>query len=87
MHRCAMERAPTPDPAADDLWTVEEAASYVLSTSSTLATLRSRGGGPAFYKGLGRKVRYRRHDLDAWIASRRVEQAPRTVAPHDASVS
>lgn len=35
----------------------------------TLRTWRTRGGGPMFVK-LGRVVRYRQRDLDAWIEAR-----------------
>lgn len=36
--------------------------------TATLSTWRTRGGGPAFVK-LGRAVRYRRADLEAWISA------------------
>lgn len=37
----------------------------------TLQAWRCRGGGPAFIK-VGRLVRYRPVDIEAWIESRRV---------------
>ena len=43
------------------------AAEYLAVSPATLEALRSRGGGPAFAK-LGRRVVYRREDLDAWLA-------------------
>lgn len=46
-----------------------EAAEYLGLSPATLETLRTRGGGPPFVK-LGRRVVYRREDLDAWIAER-----------------
>ena len=46
------------------------AAEYVGLSPATLEALRSRGGGPAFAK-LGRRVVYRREDLDEWLAKRR----------------
>ncbi|MEZ5816763.1 MAG: helix-turn-helix domain-containing protein [Hyphomicrobiaceae bacterium] len=46
----------------------EPAAQYVDSSVSTLAKLRLRGGGPAFCR-IGRAIRYRRRDLDAWLLS------------------
>ncbi len=46
------------------------AAEYLGLSPATLEALRSRGGGPAFAK-LGRRVVYRREDLDAWLAERR----------------
>lgn len=47
-----------------------EAASYCGSSSSTLEKLRIYGGGPAFSK-LGRRVVYRKTDLDAWLEQNR----------------
>ena len=46
-----------------------EAANYLGLQSSTLEAWRCRGGGPAFVK-LGRLVRYRHADLDAFIEDR-----------------
>lgn len=46
-----------------------EAARYLGLQKTTLEAWRSRGEGPQFVK-LGRAVRYRRPDLDAWIESR-----------------
>lgn len=40
----------------------------------TLAAWASRGEGPPFVK-VGRSVRYRKSDLDAWLASRTVRPA------------
>lgn len=45
------------------------AAGYVGLSVSTLAKLRLSGNGPAYCK-LGRRVVYRREDLDAWLESR-----------------
>ncbi|MCB1467593.1 MAG: helix-turn-helix domain-containing protein [Rhizobiaceae bacterium] len=36
----------------------------------TLQSWRLRGGGPEFYK-IGRSVRYKRSDLEEWLASRK----------------
>lgn len=44
----------------------EAAAAYVDSSTSTLAKLRLRGGGPVFCR-IGRAIRYRRSDLDKWL--------------------
>jgi excisionase family DNA binding protein len=55
----------------------EMAASYCGLAVATLEKLRLRSGGPAFLK-LGRSVRYRRNDLDAWLESRRVETTSQT---------
>ncbi len=46
------------------------AAEYVGLSPATLETMRIRGGGPPFSK-LGRRVVYRREDLDEWLTERR----------------
>jgi excisionase family DNA binding protein len=45
------------------------AAAYLGLSPKTLETLRTRGGGPPFLK-LGRRVVYRKADLDTWLAAR-----------------
>lgn len=51
--------------------TTREAAKYLGLSSSTLNKWRCHGGGPEFLK-LGRAVRYRFEDLDAFVAVRRL---------------
>ena len=46
-----------------------EAAAHVGLSPSTLEKRRLNGNGPVFLK-LGRSVRYRLSDLDAWIGDR-----------------
>jgi hypothetical protein len=60
-------RAAFPDPGAIPTL---QAADYLGLSPATLETLRSRGGGPAFVK-LGRRVVYRREDLEAWLMKER----------------
>lgn len=52
-----------------DVLTTAEAARYVRLGKPTLDRFRLTGEGPRFAK-LGGAVRYRRADLDDWIASR-----------------
>jgi predicted DNA-binding transcriptional regulator AlpA len=47
-----------------------EAAEYLRSSTSTLAKARMRKQGPDFLR-LGRAVRYRQSDLDAWMSASR----------------
>jgi predicted DNA-binding transcriptional regulator AlpA len=47
-----------------------EAARYLGLAVSTLAKCRCWGGGPIFVR-LGRRVGYRRADLDEWLTARR----------------
>lgn len=48
--------------------TASEAAFYLRTSKSTLAKRRMKGCGPAFVR-IGRAVRYRLSDLDAWMGS------------------
>lgn len=43
------------------------------------ATLRHRGGGPDYVK-VGRKVFYRRSDVEAWVGTNRFTRTDRPVA-------
>ena len=45
------------------------AARHIGLSKSTLEKLRVFGGGPKYLK-LGKAVRYRVEDLDAWLAAR-----------------
>lgn len=52
-----------------DVFNTREAATLVGLSIPTLNKLRVYGGGPIFLK-LGRAVRYRRSDLESWLAAR-----------------
>lgn len=54
-----------PNPATALLDT-GEAAQYLTLSKITLVAWRSRGHGPSFVR-IGRSIRYRRADLDAFI--------------------
>lgn len=49
--------------------TTPEAAEYCRLSVPTLERFRLHGDGPVYLK-IGRAVRYRDEDLDAWLASR-----------------
>lgn len=55
----------------DALINASQAAAYLASTESRLANMRKDGIGPAFVKGDGAEeaIRYRKQDLDAWLAA------------------
>lgn len=55
--------------ATPPLLRTHEAAKYLSLGIPTLEKLRVYGGGPNFVR-LGRSVRYRPADLDAWLESR-----------------
>ncbi len=72
-----------PKSSDPDLLTEFEAAKYICMSVGYLRSDRTRGSvgnrtpGPSYHKN-GRWVRYRREDLDAWLAANRVERKPRT---------
>ena len=55
-----------------------EAAKRLGLSASTLNKLRLTGGGPRFAT-LGRAIRYRVSDLDAWVAARLRENTSQPV--------
>jgi predicted DNA-binding transcriptional regulator AlpA len=58
-----------PAPGQNEIMKPADAAIYLRLSRSTLAKLRLYGTGPRYTK-VGRAVRYRRADLDAWINAR-----------------
>jgi len=61
---------PIPKHPAALLFTTE--AAFLLGLSPrTLEALRLRGGGPPFIAVTPKAIRYRRQDLENWIAARR----------------
>jgi len=53
---------------SEELMFVEEVAPMARKTVSTMNWLRATGQGPKWGK-LGKRVVYRRSDVEAWIAS------------------
>jgi hypothetical protein len=74
--------AVTPIPAPE-LLDEHEVASIIRMSVAYLRADRSRGHvggatpGPPFLR-IGRAIRYRRDDLDAWLAEKRVDRFPRS---------
>ncbi len=56
-----------------------QAAAKTGLSNSTLRKLRLTGGGPRFMK-LGRAVRYREEDLEAWLTARVVQSTSEAAA-------
>jgi excisionase family DNA binding protein len=56
--------------------TEADAAPYLGCSHAYLRQARARGEGPAYVQ-LGRAIRYRVTDLDAWIAAHRVDPTVR----------
>jgi excisionase family DNA binding protein len=61
-----------PRPAESDLLTRACAAAYLGTTESTLATWACTNKVRVPFIRVGRNVRYRRADLDAWLSARTV---------------
>ena len=59
----------TPSDRSSELLTAEAAAERLLIAAGTLANWRVLGGGPPFVR-VGRSIRYRVADLDAWLDAR-----------------
>lgn len=64
---------------ADDFLTTDEVGAILRVTAIYLRQMRLTGRGPSYVK-VGKLVRYRRGDVDAWIASRRVTSTSDAVA-------
>ncbi|TFV92986.1 DNA-binding protein [Blastococcus sp. CT_GayMR20] len=60
------DNAPT---AASELLTLEETAALLRTPAATLRYWRHLGTGPDGFR-LGRRVLYRREDVDRWVAER-----------------
>ncbi len=61
--------------APDRLLTLPEVCDYLGITAPTMYSLRHQGRGPLGYK-VGRQLRFRRTEIDAWIESQRDEPRP-----------
>lgn len=70
-----MQQTHTPSTLVDE----REAASILCYSVRALQNWRHRGGGPDFVKVSSRSVRYRRSDLEKWIAARTVSNTSQTI--------
>ena len=61
------------------LMSTAEAATYLRVSKSYLDKLRVYGGGPKFLR-FGKRILYRKSDLDAWAAERRFGSTSEYVA-------
>jgi excisionase family DNA binding protein len=69
--RCSQSRyLPFPQASQEqEFLTPKQAAAYLRVSKSYLDKLRVYGGGPKFLR-FGRKILYRRSDLDRWVEQR-----------------
>ncbi|MDH3006245.1 helix-turn-helix domain-containing protein [Gordonia alkanivorans] len=61
------------------LMTSAELAKYRGMSRQAVDTERWRGQGPPYVQD-GRRIRYRREDVDAWLSDRVVQPTPRAVS-------
>jgi predicted DNA-binding transcriptional regulator AlpA len=59
-----------PPAGAEPLLSTKQAAAVLGFHASYLAKARLTGAGPRYLKIGGRSVRYRRSDIDAWLAEK-----------------
>jgi DNA-binding transcriptional MerR regulator len=62
--------------STSDLLTLTEAAAFLRAPVATLRYWRHLGIGPEGFR-LGRRLLYRREDLDRWVAEQRKTQSTR----------
>jgi len=62
----AVESAAAVSTADDRLMTIAELAAYLQIPEQTVYRWRKRGAGPKGFR-VGRHVRFRRDDVDAWL--------------------
>jgi predicted DNA-binding transcriptional regulator AlpA len=63
----------------DDLLTTAEVAVITRAPVSTVRYWRHLGTGPRSFR-LGRRVVYRRHEVDRWLSERELADASRTAS-------
>lgn len=78
----AIALIPPPAPGTEPMLAASDAAAYMGLAPQTLAKMRLYGDSPPFYK-LGRRVLYKRGELDSWIAARRRRSTSDTGVGHD----
>lgn len=57
----------------EPLFSTDEAARFLGLSSGTLRNLRSQRRGPKYVRVLERRVKYRRADLDRYLAQRLID--------------
>jgi hypothetical protein len=70
-----------PPADAREVMDEKQAASYINQKSTTLRQWRTLGKGPAYHKK-GRRIFYKKNDLDAWMAQGRTFTSETPDAPY-----
>lgn len=66
----------TDEHAPEHIVDERDAARYLNFTPAFMRRRREVGGGPAYLR-IGRTIRYRIADLDAWLAAHRIDPSDR----------
>ena len=70
-------------PCAQNLLNTEEAAQYLRTQPQTLENWRCNKRYALPYVRVGRLIRYRREDLDAWLSKREIRPTGGDSRPRD----
>ncbi len=62
-----MNTHPSPDEPVEPVLTLSELAAAMAVSVQTLYDLRSKGRGPRGFR-VGRELRFRRSEIDAWLS-------------------
>jgi excisionase family DNA binding protein len=65
-----------------DILNRRQLADYLGVTPQALSQMAHRGSGPKYLR-IGRSVRYRRADVEAWLSAHTVERGPRQLGVVD----
>lgn len=68
----SLQLAPAVADAFDELLTEQQISKLTKIPASTLRSWRKRGRGPRYLRLGDRVVRFRRRDINEWLASREV---------------
>lgn len=79
MNKNQVNTATKPTSTNHQLLNEKQAADLLCYSVRALQNWRHRGGGPDFVKVSARSVRYRRADLEKWIADRTVSNTSQTI--------
>ena len=55
----------------DDIWTTKQLAEYLKVSIPQVNAFRAYGTGPVYLK-IGKLVRYRRKDVEKWLAEQKL---------------
>lgn len=75
-HLGVMNSNPSTGEPADSVLTLSELAAALAVSVQTLYDLRSKGRGPRGFR-IGRELRFRRSEVDAWLARLEAADAAR----------